>query len=92
MLSKSFFFKSGDGTDIFVYNWMPDEDIKIKGIVQIAHGMAETAARYERFAENLTKSGYIVYVNDHRGHGKTAGNIENLGYLADEDGFGWLVN
>lgn len=91
MLSKNFVFKSGDGTDIFVYNWMPDEDIKVKGIVQIAHGMAETAARYERFAEILTKNGYIVYANDHRGHGKTAGNIESLGYLADEDGFGWLV-
>lgn len=90
MISKSFIFKSEDGTDIFVYNWVP-ENIKVKGIVQISHGMAETAHRYERFARSLTNRGYIVYANDHRGHGKTAGTIENLGYLADEDGFNWLV-
>jgi alpha-beta hydrolase superfamily lysophospholipase len=70
---------------------MPDEGVKVKGIVQLAHGMAETAARYERFAGMLTRNGYIVYANDHRGHGKTAGTIENLGYLADIDGFDWLI-
>lgn len=91
MLSKNFVFNSGDGTKVFVYNWIPDNNVKAKGIVQIAHGMAETAARYEEFAEYLTRNGYIVYANDHRGHGKTAGNVENLGYLADEDGFHWLV-
>lgn len=53
--------------------------------------MAETAARYEGFAKILTESGYIVYINDHRGHGKTAKNIENVGYLAEKDGFEWLV-
>ncbi|MDP4091097.1 MAG: alpha/beta hydrolase [Bacillota bacterium] len=91
MLCKNFIFKSDDGTDIFVYNWTPDNDVKVKGIVQIAHGMAETAARYERFAETLTGSGYIVYANDHRGHGRTAGSVEKLGYLADNNGFDWLV-
>lgn len=91
MLNKNFVFKSGDGTEVFVYNWLPEDSVKIKGIVQIAHGMAETAARYERFAEVLTENGYIVYANDHRGHGKTAKTIESLGYLAEEDGFDWLV-
>ncbi|MGO0916296.1 serine aminopeptidase domain-containing protein, partial [Clostridioides difficile] len=41
-----------------------------KAVIQIAHGMAETAQRYETFAKVLTKNGYIVYINDHRGHGK----------------------
>jgi len=53
--------------------------------------MAETAARYGRFAEVLTKNGYIVYANDHRGHGMTSGDLENVGYLAEEDGFDWMV-
>ncbi|WP_232695878.1 alpha/beta hydrolase [Brevibacillus daliensis] len=79
-----------DGVDIFVYHWSPEEEVEIKGIVQIAHGMAETAARYERFARYLTDAGYVVLVNDHRGHGKTAGQVENLGYLG-EDGFNWMV-
>src|SRR5699024_3479588 len=90
MIKKNFIFKSDNGKDIFVYNWLP-KDKKVKGIVQIAHGMAETAERYERFAKELTRHGYIVYANDHRGHGKTAGNIENLGYLGGKDGFNWIV-
>ena len=91
MIRKDFIFKSEDGIDVFVYNWLPDDGVKTKGIVQISHGRAETAKRYERFAELLTENGYIVYANDHRGHGKTAKTIEDLGYLADEDGFNWLV-
>lgn len=90
MVSKNFTFKSDDGTEVFVYKWTP-ENIEIKGIVQISHGMAETAARYGRFANILTKNGYIVYASDHRGHGKTAGDVESLGYLGDKDGFDWLV-
>lgn len=91
MISKSFNFKSEDGMKIFVYKWEP-EDADIKGIVQISHGMAETAARYKRFAKVLTNNGYIVYANDHRGHGKTAGSVEKLGYLGDDNGFERLVN
>lgn len=91
MISANFSFKSEDGTDIFVYKWTPDGNLETRGLVQIAHGMAETAARYEKFAEFLTENGYVVYANDHRGHGKTAGSVENLGYLADADGFNWLV-
>ena len=88
---KNFTFKSEEGTEIYVYNWVPDSEVKVKGVVQIAHGMAETAARYERFAEFMTKNGYIIYINDHRGHGKTAGSLDNVGYLADEDGFDWMA-
>ena len=78
------------GLEIFVYKWIP-KDNSVKGIVQIAHGMAETAERYDRFAKTLTMNGYAVFANDHRGHGRTAGGIENLGHLADENGFELLV-
>ncbi|TYQ15178.1 UNVERIFIED_CONTAM: alpha-beta hydrolase superfamily lysophospholipase [Acetivibrio alkalicellulosi] len=91
MVLKIFCFKSEDGICIFVYCWNPEDISNAKGVIQISHGMAETAARYERFAQVLTRSGFIVYANDHRGHGKTAGSVENLGYLADKDGFEWLV-
>jgi alpha-beta hydrolase superfamily lysophospholipase len=73
MKNDSFTFKTSDGTKIFTYRWMPENASAIKGAVQIAHGMAEHAGRYERFADALTKAGYAVYANDHRGHGKTAG-------------------
>jgi alpha-beta hydrolase superfamily lysophospholipase len=91
MLSENFSFRSEDGTNIFVYRWSPKPNANVRGIVQIAHGMAETAKRYERFASFLTENGYIVYANDHRGHGKTAGSPDKVGYLADDDGFDWLV-
>lgn len=91
MRLENFSFQSGDGTDIYVYHWSPEPDTTVKGIVQLAHGMAETAARYERFASTLTKHGYVVYANDHRGHGKTAGCLAKVGYLAEEDGFAWIV-
>lgn len=90
MISKSFTFKGKNNLDIFVYKWLPDENEEVKGVVQIAHGMAETAARYEGFASTLTKEGFIVYANDHRGHGKTAGEVEKLGELG-EDSFNSMV-
>ena len=91
MKSDTFTFKTSDGIQIFTYRWMPDQASAVKGAVQIAHGMAEHAARYERFADALTKAGYAVYANDHRGHGKTAGSQDNLGYFADENGWEKVV-
>jgi len=63
----------------YYHQWLPDTSPK--GAVQIAHGLAEHAARYERFAEALTKVGYAVYANDHRGHGQSAGSPEKVGYF-----------
>lgn len=90
LTDNHFTFISTDQTEVYVYKWMRPKQ-EIKGVVQIAHGMAETAARYERFAQALTKRGFIVYANDHRGHGQTAENIDSLGYLGDADGFKLLV-
>ena len=91
MKSDTFSFKAADGAQIFTYRWMPDNASDIKGAIQIAHGMAEHAARYERFADALTKTGYAVYANDHRGHGKTAGSLDKVGYFADEMGWEKVV-
>lgn len=91
MKSETFTFKSDEGKEIFVYKWLPDENTDLKGIVQIAHGMAEHAARYERLAVKLTNEGFAVYANDHRGHGKSAETVEKQGILADSEGFHWMV-
>lgn len=90
MKTINFTFRDPEDIEIFVYKWMPDEKVKVKGIVQIVHGVAENAFRYEEFAEMLTNEGYIIYGNDHRGHGKTAKNVGELGYCGD-DGFNWMV-
>ncbi|MBK5240434.1 alpha/beta hydrolase [Clostridium sp.] len=90
MRLENFSFMDKGDLEIFVYRWLPNVEVQVKGIVQIAHGMAETAARYQGFARALTNDGFIVYANDHRGHGKTAGTIEKLGELG-KDGFNSMV-
>lgn len=79
MRKGHFIWEDTQGINHYVYEWLPSEVMELKGIVQIAHGMAETAARYERLAEVLTKNGYAVYANDHLGHGQTAGSIDAVG-------------
>lgn len=80
---SEFSFKSKDDTEVFVYKWQAK---KPKGVVQIAHGAVEHALRYDDFAKALVNSGYTVYADDHRGHGKTAGGAEHVGYYSDEKG------
>ncbi|SET93380.1 alpha/beta fold hydrolase [Paenibacillus sp. NFR01] len=77
------------GVIIQAYAWLPAEGIPLRGIVQISHGMCETAGRYARFAEAITAAGFAVYANDHRGHGATAGHEDLLGDVG-EDGFYWM--
>jgi alpha-beta hydrolase superfamily lysophospholipase len=81
MISEIFFLKAEDSTQVFVYSWLPDHDVRIKGVLQIVHGMAEHAGRYHDFAKHLTTHGYAVFANDHRGHGKTAGSLHETGYI-----------
>lgn len=76
-------FTSFDGKDINVFEWADVENPK--GIVQIIHGMAEHAFRYDGFARKLNSLGYIVVADDHRGHGRT--DRPTLGY-AQGDMFG----
>ena len=52
--------------EIFVYEWPVESP---KAIVQIVHGMAEHAGRYDAFARFLNGHGYYVVADDHRGHG-----------------------
>ena len=92
MKKDSFTYDAADNAKIFTYRWLPDAQSDVKAVIQISHGMAEHAARYERFAKALVDTGYAVYANDHRGHGKTAGSPENLGHFADEKGWETVVD
>lgn len=87
MSYSRFKFTAMDGVIINVHKWGLEEGQAIKGVVQISHGMAEWAYRYDYFAKALNREGYIVYANDHRGHGLTAPSMEDVGYISDNDGF-----
>ena len=91
MISENFTFIGEEQVRVYAYRWLPDPEISVKGIVQIAHGMAEGAHRYERVANYLTDRGYIVYAHDHRGHGRTAKDLDDIGILAEKEGFKCLV-
>jgi alpha-beta hydrolase superfamily lysophospholipase len=65
------------GVTVHYYQWKSG---KPRGIVQIVHGLGEHAGRYERLAQALVNSGYTVYADDHRGHGRTGLSQHNGDY------------
>ena len=73
--------EASDGKPVHCYFWGVSNP---KAVVQIAHGMGEHARRYDATAQAFNEAGYIVYANDHRGHGATAGG--QYGYMG---GDGW---
>ena len=58
---------------------------EIKAIVEIAHGMNEHKERYIDFMKFLAKNGYASFIHDHRGHGKSIKNINDLGYFYEDN-------
>lgn len=84
MRADTFRVKADDGAEFHTYRWLPDD--APRAIFQVAHGLAEHAARYARLARALTAQGFGVYANDHRGHGQTAG-AGDLGLFAERDGW-----
>lgn len=90
MQHESFTMLNDAGMDIFVQRWTPPAGVPVKAVLQIAHGMCETSDRYADLAALLSSNGYAVYANDHRGHGRTAGQIDRLGD-AGENGFNGMI-
>ena len=77
-------FESFDKTILQCYLW---NDVKNpKGVVQISHGMAEHARRYDAFAQFLNANGYIVYADDHRAHGMTSTKQSKKGVYSSHKG------
>ena len=68
-----------------------DDAAAPKAVVQLSHGMCEYVKRYEEMAEAMVEAGYAVCGNDHLGHGETAADSEELGFIADKDGFRFMV-
>lgn len=81
-----------DSASIAVYQWALPSGVAPKAVVQLAHGMAEHARRYDHVAQTLRQAGYAVYASDHRGHGQTARSPEDLGFFAYTDGWQRVVD
>lgn len=90
-MTETFTFSGRDGTAVTAYRWSPPDREEVRGIVQLTHGMGEHALRYLPLAEALTARGFVVYAQDHRGHGATAGGPAGYGVLGD-DGWDQIVS
>ena len=91
-MQRSTFTSPVDGLELAGYAWDVDEP---RAVVQVAHGLAEHSARYDRFAGALNDAGYAVRATDHRGHGAsiagTPGDFGDAGFaglIADVAAYG----
>lgn len=84
VMLKEFYFDSCGAGRIHVCRWEPET--AISGIVQIVHGIAEYAGRYDDFARYLNAQGFLVVAEDHMGHGKSIDEPRNTGYFTG----GWF--
>ena len=79
---------SNDGVPIEAHRWQGPTQ---RAVIQLAHGMGEHSLRYRHLAKALVEAGYVVYGNEHRGHGKGAAARDELGEFGPR-GFGGLVD
>ena len=85
----NFSFTSSTGVNrIRVKTCTPDG--AVRGVVQIAHGIAEHADRYAPFMQFLAENGFAVAADDHLGHGRSIEREEDKGFFAEKDGW-WRV-
>jgi alpha-beta hydrolase superfamily lysophospholipase len=82
----TFTFSGTGGVPITAYRWDPDG--APAGILQLTHGLGEHALRYAHVAERFTAEGFVVYAQDHRGHGATAPSPEEFGAIGAD---GWIA-
>lgn len=61
---------------------IPDDKIKIIGILHFVHGMQEHRKRYAHVLEYFSNAGYICAISDMRGHGENITTKDDLGYFS----------
>ena len=65
--------------------YIPDGETK--GVFHVVHGMTEHIGRYDTFLKEMAESGYVVVAYDNLGHGKTAKDKSELGFIAKKNGW-----
>ena len=59
-----------------------------KGFFHVVHGMTEHIRRYDEFMQTIAEHGYVCYGFDNLGHGYTADDDGDLGYIGKWE---WMV-
>ena len=57
-----------------------------RAVFQVAHGMCEHKERYLPFLQEMADHGYACVIHDHRGHGGSVRQTEDLGYFYPDGG------
>ncbi|MBE7413007.1 MAG: lysophospholipase [Leptospiraceae bacterium] len=82
-------FEGEDGTMIFYRVFRPNLIKRKPKVLVVHHGFGEHGGRYENLTEALKESGFIIYIHDARGHGRSGGkrgHVNNfLEFLDDLD-------
>lgn len=87
---KSFGVLSSDGIHTLKgYVYLPKGEVK--GLFHVVHGMTEHISRYDKFLNDMAENGYIAFGYDHLGHGETAIDDSELGYIAKKKGWERLI-
>ena len=66
-------------------------DSSPKAILQINHGLAEHCDRYADFATYFCNKGFVVYLHDHPGHGKSVSEKIPAGHLPWRGGWDLML-
>ena len=83
--------RSSDGVhDLAGRVYLPEGEPK--AIFHVVHGMTEYLARYDGFMKTLADNGYLTFGYDNLGHGLTARDEAELGFIASKDGWKRLVD
>lgn len=88
MLKETFSFPSAAGDcRIEAVRFLP-EDGRVRGTLQLLHGMQEHIGRYDGMAAYFTARGWAVYGHSHIGHGHSTTTQYPLGYFGRKNAEG----
>lgn len=85
MMRSDIWMDSIGGGKLHAIRWSPEGEIR--AVVQIIHGIAEFAQRYDHFAGFLNEQGILVVAEDHMGHGQSISEQAPQGYFSG----GWMA-
>lgn len=81
---------STDGIhELYTRVYTPDNGII--GIFHVVHGMTEHIGRYDGFLNAIAEKGYLTFAFDNLGHGNTAKDDAELGFIAHENGYKYMA-
>jgi acylglycerol lipase len=74
-------FTGAGGVTIFRRSWLPEHTPR--AVLVLSHGMSEHSGRYDPVGRFLAAGGVAVHALDHRGHGRSGGEVGTVDQFSD---------